>query len=149
MVEYGPLLPNQVVQLRTDTRRTAVVDLTRIPATADELAEYRDALKDLESFAPIANIGPTLEANASAFGVTPPQGNMHRLKRGAFTRPIPRKSPGPPAGAGAGRGVHFGRQQRLAGHRVGRKFASTLPQLGSPATQFNTRNILRGRLSDD
>lgn len=94
MVEFGPLLPNQVVQLRTDTRRTAVVDLTRIPPTADELVEYRDALKDLESFAPIGNIAPTLEANASAFGVVPPQGNMHRLKRGSFTRPIPRKSPG-------------------------------------------------------
>jgi len=94
MVEFGPLLPNQIVQLRTDTRRTAVVDLTRVPPTADELVEYRQALKDLESFAPIANVAPTLEANASAFGVVPPQGNMHRLKRGSFTRPIPPKSPG-------------------------------------------------------
>ena len=94
VVEFGPLLPNQVVQLRTDTRRTPVVDLTRVPPTADELVEYRQALKDLDSFAPIANIGPTREANASAFGVTPPQGNMHRMKRGSFTRPIPPKSPG-------------------------------------------------------
>lgn len=96
VVEFGPLLPNQVVQLRTDNRRRAVVDLTRVPPTADELVEYRDALQKLESFAPIANIGPTLEANASAYGVVPPQGNMHRLKRGSFTRPIPRKSPGRP-----------------------------------------------------
>lgn len=94
MVEFGPLLLNQVVQLRTDTRKRAVVDITRVPATADELAEYKDILKDLESYAPIANLGPTLEANASAYGVVPPQGNMHRLKRGVFTRPIPRKSPG-------------------------------------------------------
>jgi hypothetical protein len=78
-----------VVQLRTDNRRQAVVDLTRVPATADELLEYRDALKGLESFGPVA-----LEANASAYGVIPPQGNMHRLKRGSFTRPVPAKSPG-------------------------------------------------------
>lgn len=96
MVEFGPLLPGQMVQLRTDNRETPVVDLTRVPPTADELAEYQQVLKDLDSFAPIANIGPTREANASAFGVVPPQGNMNRLKRGSFTRPIPRKSPGRP-----------------------------------------------------
>lgn len=96
MVEFGPLLPNQMVQLRTDTRKRAVVDITRIPATADELVEYRDILAELESYAPIANLGPTLEANASAYGVVPPQGNLHRLKKGSFTRPIPRKSPGRP-----------------------------------------------------
>lgn len=94
MVEFGPLLPGQMVQLRTDNRETPVVDLTRVPPTADQLAEYQQVLKDLDSFAPIANIGPTREANASAFGVVPPQGNMNRLKRGSFTRPIPRKSPG-------------------------------------------------------
>jgi hypothetical protein len=73
------------------------VDLTRVPATADELLEYRDALKGLESFGPVA-----LEANASAYGVIPPQGNMHRLKRGSFTRPVPAKSPGTAGGAGEG-----------------------------------------------
>lgn len=89
IVEFGPLLPNQVVQLRTSNLRQAVVDLTRVPATADELAEYKDVLKQLESFGPVA-----LEANASAYGVIPPQSNMHRLKSGSFTRPVPAKSPG-------------------------------------------------------
>lgn len=96
MVQFGPLLPNQVVQLRTDNRKRTVVDLTSVPPTAGELLEYKDALKDLESFAPIANIGPTLEANASVYGVVPPQGNMHRLLNGRFSRPVPRKSPGRP-----------------------------------------------------
>ncbi|MCG7596364.1 hypothetical protein [Mycobacterium sp. PSTR-4-N] len=96
MVEFGPLLPNQIVQLRTDGRKRLVVDLTSVPPTADELVEYREALKDLESMAPIGNIGPTLESNASVFGVVPPQGNMHRLLSGRFTRPIPAKSPGRP-----------------------------------------------------
>ena len=96
IVEFGPLLPNQVVQLRTDNRETPVVDATQVPPTADELAEYKEVLKDLDSFAPMANVAPAREANASAFGVVPPQGNMNRLKRGSFTRPIPPKSPGGP-----------------------------------------------------
>ena len=94
MVKFGPLLPNQVVQLRTDGRQRAVVDLTSVPPTPNELAEYRKVLAELESYAPIANIGPTLEANASMFGVVPPQGNMHRLLDGRFVQPIPAKSPG-------------------------------------------------------
>ena len=97
MVEFGPLLPNQVVQLRTDHRKRTVVDLTSVPSTAGELAEYREALEDLESFAPVGNLGPTLDANASVFGVTPPQGNLHRLLNGRFSRFIPAKSPGRPA----------------------------------------------------
>lgn len=94
MVKIGPLVPNQVVQVRTDNRRQRIVDLTRVPATAAELLEYREAMRDLESFAPIGNIGPTVESNASAFGVVPPQGNVNRLIDGWFTRPIPQKSPG-------------------------------------------------------
>lgn len=96
MVEFGPLLPNQVVQLRTDNRKRTVVDLTSVPPTAGELLEYKQALKDLESFAPIGNIAPTLDANASVYGVVPPQGNMHRLLNGRFSRPVPRKPAGGP-----------------------------------------------------
>lgn len=92
MVEFGPLLPNQIVQLRTDGRLRQVVDLTSVPPTADELAEYRKALKDLDSL----SLGAA-EANASAFDVVPPQGNMHQLLKGRFARPIPAKSPGRPA----------------------------------------------------
>ena len=94
MVEFGPLVPNQVVHLRSDQRRRQVVDLTREPATAADLLEYRDAMRQLESFAPIGNLGPTVESNASAFGVVPPQGNLHRLLKGRFNRPIPRRQSG-------------------------------------------------------
>lgn len=94
MVKYGPLLPNQRVQLRADGRLRTVVDLTSVPSTANELAEYKDVLAELDSYAPIKNIGPTRQANASAFGVVPPQGNMNRLIEGRFVEPIPRKSPG-------------------------------------------------------
>lgn len=94
MVKFGPLLPNQIVRLNTDGQKRRIVDLTSVPPTANELLEYRQALAELESYAPIKNIGPTLAANASEFGVTPPQGNMHRLIEGWFTHPVPPKSPG-------------------------------------------------------
>ncbi|ORA05851.1 hypothetical protein BST17_08570 [Mycolicibacterium bacteremicum] len=93
-VKIGPLLPNQKVQLRSDGQKRRIVDLTKVPPTANELLEYRKVLAELESYAPIKNIGPTLAANASEFGVTPPQGNMHRLIDGWFTHPVPPKSPG-------------------------------------------------------
>lgn len=96
MVKVGPLLPNQIVRLNTDGQKRRIVDLTSVPPTANELIEYRQALAELESYAPIKNIGPTLAANASEFGVTPPQGNMHRLIDGWFTHPVPAKSPGRP-----------------------------------------------------
>lgn len=92
-VEVGPLLPNQVVQVRTNNNRKPIQDLTRVPATAADLLEYREAMKGLESFAPIANLGP-VEANASPYGVVPPQGNLNTLLKGRFARPIPQKSPG-------------------------------------------------------
>ena len=94
MVSFGPLLPNQIVRLNSDSRKRALVDLTSVPPTAGELLEYQSALRELESYAPIKNIGPTLASNASMFDVTPPQGNLHRLLDGRFTRPVPAKSPG-------------------------------------------------------
>ncbi len=93
-VKVGPLLPNQVVQLRTDGTKRRIIDLTSVPPTAAELIEYKQALDELDSYAPIANIGPTRAANASEFGVVPPQGNLHRIIDGWFTHPIPAKSPG-------------------------------------------------------
>lgn len=97
MVKIGPLLPNQRVQIRTDGQQRRIIDLTSEPPTAAELLEYRKALAELDSYAPIKNIGPTRQANASEFGVVPPQGNLHRIIEGWFTRPIPAKSPGRPA----------------------------------------------------
>lgn len=96
-VKIGPLLPNQRVRLNTDGQQRRIVDLTSVPATANELLEYRKVLAELDSYAPIKNIGPTREANASEFGITPPQGNMHRIIDGWFTHPVPAKSPGRPA----------------------------------------------------
>ena len=93
-VKIGPLLPNQIVQIRTDGTKRRIIDLTSVPPTADELLEYKKALDELDSYAPIKNIGPTREANASEFGVVPPQGNLHRIIDGWFTNPIPAKSPG-------------------------------------------------------
>lgn len=101
MVEFGPLLPNQMVQLRTDQRDRPVVDITQTAAIAEAMGSkypwLQEWLKQLESFAGNGNTAPTLKANASAFGVVPPQGNLGRLLKGAFTRPIPPKSPGRPA----------------------------------------------------
>lgn len=94
MVKVGPLLPNQRVQLRSDNQQRRIVDLTQEPPTANELLEYRKVLAELDSYAPIKNIGPTRAANASEFGVVPPQGNLHRIIEGWFTHPIPPKSPG-------------------------------------------------------
>lgn len=94
MVRFGPLLPHQIVRLNSDNRKRAIVDLTAVPPTAGELLDYREAMRDLESYAPIGNIGPTVQSNASLFDVVPPQGNLHRLLTGRFTRPIPAKSPG-------------------------------------------------------
>lgn len=94
MVKIGPLLPNQRVQLRSDGQKRRIIDLTSEPPTANELLEYRKVLAELDSYAPIKNIGPTRAANASEFGVTPPQGNLHRIIDGWFTHPVPAKSPG-------------------------------------------------------
>ena len=96
MVKFGPLLPNQIMRLNSDGSKRRVSDFTRVPATPAELREYQDWLRDLNSHAPIESLGPQ-EANASLFGVVPPQGNVHRLIDGWFTRPIPAKSPGRPA----------------------------------------------------
>lgn len=93
-VKIGPLLPNQRVQLRSDAQERRIVDLTKEPPTANELLEYRKVLAELDSYAPIKNIGPTRAANASEFGVVPPQGNLHRIIDGWFTHPVPPKSPG-------------------------------------------------------
>ena len=91
MVKVGPLLPNQRVQLRSDGQKRRIIDLTSEPPTANELLEYRKALAELDSYAPIKNIGPTRASNASEFGVVTPQGNLHRIIDGWFTHPVPPK----------------------------------------------------------
>lgn len=96
-VSFGPILPNQVVQLRSDKQKKQVVDLTRTPPTPQELALYKQAQDDYTSFATANNAPALLQQVQSAFGVVPPQANLYPYLRGRFTRQIPPKSPGAPA----------------------------------------------------
>lgn len=96
MVEFGPLLPNQIMQIRTDPRKYGVRDLTVIPASPQELNIFQQALKDFVSFATGNNVPPLLQSIESAFGIAPPQGNPYSLLKGRFSRPIPARSPGEP-----------------------------------------------------
>lgn len=100
-VEFGPLLPNQVVYLRTDPRShaTLVKDLTTVPPTPQELNVFQQALKSFESFAFANNVPPLMRVIESIFGIQPPQGNLYRYLKGRFSdrAAIPPKSPGNPA----------------------------------------------------
>lgn len=84
-VEFGPLLPNQVVQLRTDPRKGGLRDLTSVPPTPQQLTDFQEALKDFISFATGNNVPPLLQQIESLFGIKPPQGNMWSLMKGRFT----------------------------------------------------------------
>ena len=91
MVEYGPLLPNQIVQIRSDPRKRGVVDLTVTPPSPQELKFWQRAMKDFVSFASGNNASPLAEELLSLFGIKPPQGNMYSLLKGRFAEPIPPK----------------------------------------------------------
>lgn len=95
-VEYGPLLGNQVVQIRTDPRKRGVVDLSSAPPTPQDLNLFQQALKDFISFATANNVPPLLTELESLFGIAPPQGNLYSLMKGRFSRPVPARSPGDP-----------------------------------------------------
>lgn len=89
MVSYGPLLPGQVVQLRSDPRKRSVVDLTSVPASPQELTEYQKSWNDFLSFAGGNNSSPLIEEMKSRFGIRPPQGNMYSLLKGRFKSGVP------------------------------------------------------------
>lgn len=93
-VEFGPLLENQIVQIRTDPRRRAVVDLTSTPPTPQHLNLWQQAIRDFLTFATGNNVPPLLQQIMSLFGIQAPQGNLYSLLKGRFTKPIPAKSPG-------------------------------------------------------
>ncbi|SKE21708.1 Gp15 [Mycobacteroides abscessus subsp. massiliense] len=96
-VEFGPLLPNQIVFLRTDPRvnTTLVQDLTAVPPTPQELDVFQDAISKFLSFAGMNNsaFGDQIK---SFFGIRPPQGNLYKYLKGRFSQnaAIPPKSPG-------------------------------------------------------
>jgi hypothetical protein len=91
MVEFGPLLPGQIVQIRADPRKRGVVDLTATPPSPQELKWWQKAIKDYVSFASGNNVSPLEEEMLSKFGIKPPQGNMYSLLKGRFAEPIPPK----------------------------------------------------------
>lgn len=96
-VKFGPLLPNQIMQVRTDPRKRGIVDMTAIPPTPQEIAMFQTAKKDFFSFLFSANAVPTSpQATESIFGIKPPQGNPYSLLNGRFSVPIPPRSPGGP-----------------------------------------------------
>lgn len=96
MVSFGPLLPNQIVQVRTDPRKRGVVDLTSVPPSPQHLGLFQQAFKDLVNFATGNNPPPLIRAIESLFGIAPPQGNLYALLTGRFSdnAAIPAKSPG-------------------------------------------------------
>lgn len=98
MVEFGPLLPNQVVHIDTSRQSPKVKDLTSVPPTPQELNVWQQALKDFIDWANANNVPPLLQQIESAFGIVPPQGNLHSLLKGRWNKDsaIPAKSPGTP-----------------------------------------------------
>lgn len=99
MIEFGPLLTGQVMQLRTDGEDRPVVDLTSVAPTPQDVKLYNKALEDFISFATANNAPPLLQKIESVFGIQPPQGNPLTLLKGRFSKgaAIPPKSPGYPA----------------------------------------------------
>jgi hypothetical protein len=99
-VEFGPLLPNQIVFLRTDPRSntTLVQDLTVVPSTPQELPTFQDAWAKWLSFVGSGS-NSLIELQQSLFGVRTPQGNLYKYLKGRFSEhsAIPPKSPGNPA----------------------------------------------------
>ena len=98
MVEFGPLLTNQVVHIDTSRQSPKVKDLTSVPPTPQELNAWQQALKDFIDWANANNVPPLLQQIESAFGIVPPQGNLLSLLKGRWNKDsaIPAKSPGTP-----------------------------------------------------
>ncbi|WP_201787858.1 hypothetical protein, partial [Klebsiella pneumoniae] len=71
-VEFGPLLPNQIVFLRTDPRSqtTLVQDLTSVPPSPQELNIFQQAVKSLLSF--FSERNAFTDQIGSLFGIVPP-----------------------------------------------------------------------------
>ena len=101
-VEFGPLLPNQVVFIDTDPRRRVVQDLTSIPPTPQELNIWQRALDGFLAFA-IGSRTPLAQSIKSAFGILPPQGNMFSLMKGRFND----AAAIPPKPAAGGAPMHY------------------------------------------
>lgn len=83
-VEFGPLLPSQVVQINTDPRSRSVQDLTSQPASPEELKLWENTLSDVLDIA--GNYSENLANQVrSVWGVLPPQGPLYALLKGRWT----------------------------------------------------------------
>lgn len=98
MVEFGPLLPNQVAQLRIDPRRRQVINLTSVPASPQEYAQFVAVKKNLLTLTQVLSVFNSI-FGILGIGAAPPQGNMYSLLKGRWSdaAAIPAKSPGAPA----------------------------------------------------
>lgn len=99
MIEFGPLLPNQVVWIDTSRQNPKIKDLTSVPPTTQELNSWQKALDDFLSWS-LGNNTPLLKQQIeSAFGIVPPQGNLYSLLKGRWAKEssIPPKPAGKPA----------------------------------------------------
>lgn len=97
MVKFGPLLPNQIMMVRTDPAKRGVVDMTSIPPTPQELTQFQQFLKNFLSFISFGAVPPLFITIMSKFGIQPPQGNPYSLLKGRFSGGIPAKPAGAPA----------------------------------------------------
>jgi hypothetical protein len=95
-VEFGPLLDNQTVFLRTDPRSntTLVQDMTTVPPTPQQLSGFQQAIRKLVSF--FSSKNAFTDHFTSMFGIASPQGNFYKYLNGRFSdnSAIPPKSPG-------------------------------------------------------
>jgi hypothetical protein len=106
MVALGPLLENQIAQIRTDPGKRGVVDMSVVPVNPQDAAASQGALADFTSFLSGSLLGPVESVLQSIFGIfgggsapVLPQGNLYSLLKGRFSdaAAIPAKSPGNPA----------------------------------------------------
>lgn len=94
LVEFGPLLPGQVVLIETEPRRRSVVDVSPTAQPEQVLNPFQALIKALVTFATNNNVPPLLQEFESLFGILPPQANLYSLLNGRFTNPVPPKPAG-------------------------------------------------------
>lgn len=97
MVTFGPLLPNQIMMLRTNPGKRGVVDMTVVPPTPQELTQFQQFLKNFLTFISFGPTPPLFTTLESLFGIRPPQGNPYSLLHGRFAGGVPPKPSGAPA----------------------------------------------------
>lgn len=95
MVEFGPLVDNQVALLTTIPRLRGVVDLSP-DLPEQDLDGFQEFVKSLLSLAVGNNTPPLLEWFESLLGIRPPQGELYSLLKGRFSKAIPPKPAGTP-----------------------------------------------------